>query len=247
MKTLITFRPIVVSLLALCLSSQTMMMAQIFSFRDANPVSTEVLAGYGLWTAGGAAGFSWNSTAGAESEVEVKGAVYTDGANSAGATFTSPLMATTASGITVTVKHWYDFENGLDGGILNYQVNNGTWTRVDFGQDGNKTGKYFNSIDALAGKVGWTAESKDFDLPAFVTSTVTLSGLAVGAEVKFQFEAGWDDSYLSNIDGRNPDIHAWVIKEVSFSNLAPVPEPSAFGLAMGLGLVGWSLFRRTRG
>ncbi|MBA3307268.1 MAG: M4 family metallopeptidase [Chloroflexi bacterium] len=102
---------------------------------------------------------------------------------------TSDSVIRMTSGVTIPAggllhfKHAYGFEDGYDGGIVEYQIGSGTWTNA--GPLGIVNG-YNGPVDALGGINGFTAESN-----GYISSRIDLSSLA-GQSVKFRFRIGTD-------------------------------------------------------
>lgn len=182
-----------------------------------------------------AAPFQWGVPAGGGGN-----AWYSDGIPDFGAavnlkTLTSPLLTIVANGsVTITVNHRWNFEPDFlsDGGQLRYRLNGGGWIRVDLFDTG---GYNDDSIEGLGVEPGWNGTSTGFGSLGLITSSATISSLTAGNTLEIQLRGGWD------ADG-SPDGPDWVIKQVEATNA--VPEPSAYAAVCGLGLLGFSVWRR---
>jgi hypothetical protein len=167
---------------------------------------------------------------------------------------TTPTLTVNASGqITGSFIHRFYFENNIDGGQIQYQVNGGGWNTVS----GNLiTGQSYvgqmNPSVELSGQYSFTGESSGFsDLtPSFVTSSFTLgtgstpydvggsaASFNAGDTVKFRFLAAWDDSTTL----ANPN---WQVSSLSFNNLTAVPEPATTAAAVSGLLAAFAMLRR---
>lgn len=183
--------------------------------------------------------FHWSATGGSGGS----GAWVTEGVQAVSVkTLTSPTFNLQATGsVSLTLNHLWDFEaTGIaDGGQVLFRVNGGSWTplaRGDFSSFGYDAGGA--GISALGGADGWAKRSGCCE-PEFVESVASLGTFSAGDTLQIQLRAGWD---ISGIGG-NPN---WAISRVEIHSLAPIPEPTAIGLAVGAGLLGFSLWRKTR-
>jgi len=127
-------------------------------------------------------------------------------------------------------NHAYGFEDGFDGGVLEYSTNDGsTWN--DAGPLITNNG-YNGTISALGGRQGFAAESN-----GYISSRVNLSSLA-GQNVRFRFRIGTDssiDDYGWFID----DVRVYTCESSGGGDTTPptvtstVPPANATGVAPG--------------
>ncbi len=153
-------------------------------------------------------------------------------------TLTSGAISISTTGsYEITINHSYHFENTLDGGILEYNINGGAWSQsnLTFTQNGyNDTisnggapiGNTLNNLSAWTGGNGSALVSK-----------ATLTGLNSGDSLQLRFRGGWDYSEI----GGTPD---WSISQVEVA--VAVPEPHEYAMVAGVGLLGFAVFRRIR-
>lgn len=212
------------------------------------PASAQIVfdfsANHQGWTAavesGSAANpFQWSATGGSGGS----GAWVTEGVQAVSVkTLTSPSFNLPETGsVSLTLHHLWNFEaTGIaDGGQVLFRVNGGSWTplaRGDFSAFGYDAGG--SGISALDGTDGWAKRSGCCE-PEFVESVASLGTLSAGDTVQIQLRAGWDVSGI----GGNPN---WAISRVEISSLTPIPEPTTVGLAVGVGLLGFSFWRKSR-
>ena len=185
---------------------------------------------------------------------------YTDGVPDSGEfdvgvlqTLTSPQMTITTGGpLTVEVTHRFNFETvdigSGDGGQVRYRVNGvGPWLPAELQllvpasafTPPPLTPNGYNStaIPGLNGGPGWNGQSAGFGTPVYITSTAHFGSFTVGDKIELRLRAGWND--LASPPG--PD---WVIGSVTVDNA--VPEPATYAVVCGVGLLGFSAWRRTR-
>jgi bacillolysin len=120
-------------------------------------------------------------------------------------------------------NHAYGFEDGFDGGVLEYSTNNGsTWN--DAGPLITNNG-YNGTINALGGRQGFTAESN-----GYISSRVNLSSLA-GQSVRFRFRIGEDGSVAD---------YGWFVDDVRVYTCegGPIQTPANDAFASAQALTG---------
>jgi hypothetical protein len=91
-------------------------------------------------------------------------------------------------------RHFYNTENGFDGGVLEISINGGPFTDIIAAGGTFVSGDYNGTIpidfgNPLGGRDAWTGNSG-----GFVLTTVALPPAAVGANVQFQWRLGSDSS-----------------------------------------------------
>jgi len=157
---------------------------------------------------------------------------------------TSPTLnytATTTGPVTLSFWHKFGFSDaGFDGGIVEMQVNGGSWNNIGAGaftQNGYTAtiSPFFSS--PIAGQSAFTGNSPNFPgnprKDNWINSVATLGGISTGDNFAIRFRGASDISVSG--DG-------WLIDEVSIS-AAPVPEPATMAV-LGIGALG--MLRRRR-
>jgi len=91
-------------------------------------------------------------------------------------------------------RHFYNTENGFDGGVLEISINSGPFADIISAGGTFINGDYNGSIPAdfgnpLAGRDAWTGNSG-----GFVLTTVALPAATAGANVQFRWRLGSDSS-----------------------------------------------------
>lgn len=167
--------------------------------------------------------FIWSATAGLGG---TSGAWYLDGAHNSSQNLWSPVLTATASTMTVTMIHQYNFDAGEDGphdgGGLLVAINGGTsnWLTPTAAGD---HGEYYAGAPVLAlNHDGWSSSSYQLDLQ-YVTSVAEVTGLNPGDSIQFQLTAAFDATFITP--------PAWQIASFGATNAQVVPEPSTYALA----------------
>ena len=156
----------------------------------------------------------------------------------------SPSFTVSTTGtVTGSLQHYTNFEQGWDGGTLEYRRNGGSWTYIPLALTGLDGTQAYNfdlgdlGFDAFSGLLG----SAGSPLPTnFELGDVAFETFTAGDTVELRFVGNWD----SIERGSDPE---WVITSAALSNVNPVPEPSTLALA-GMGLLAAAgMYRRRRG
>lgn len=182
-----------------------------------------------IWTYGASAGVGGN------------GAWFVNGTGNQGvpsySILTSPVLAVTSTGsASLSFDHRYSFEydgTRWDGGQVQVSVNGGAFTTVALSYTGTLTG---NTI--LNGQPGFNGDSPGYGTPSYVTSTATLGSFVAGDLLRVRFVGAWDELVIGTVPN-------WVVDNVSVTNVL-VSEPAQFAVFTGLGMLGWTWFRRRR-
>ena len=127
---------------------------------------------------------------GAHSGVNVWGTVLSgDYDNDADWRLYSPDLQATSDNPVITFWHWYDIEDGFDGGNVAISTDGGaTWTVIE------PVGGYPGSdIDGLNGESGYTGQTPEWEQAVFV-----LNGITAGTMFKLRFRFGSDASVTHN-------------------------------------------------
>lgn len=201
-----------------------------FTASTYNPLNGNPLAGWIYSAAAGISGSGGWSTLGEQA----------DGGTPYEHLLTSPLVTLSASGaVNLSFEHFYDFEQGWDGGLVNISVNGGAFAQVPSANFtlNSYTGNiqllddwaYPGDMNGLAVFTGTTT--------GFVTSQAILGSFSAGDTLQVQFRGGWDWNGL----GQNELGPNWAVDNVTLSGPSAVPVPAAvwlFGTAL-TGLVGY--------
>jgi len=206
-------------------------------------------ASSGNWTAEGSPVWSWAAGTGWS----------TDGNDGPAENFlVSPVFTVAETGqLHGTFGHSCDFENQMDGGVIEYKVNAGAWTYVNYPLVGlGVTQGYNTGIKAMPKPPNVILRPGSNYLPGFsgalgpVTTEFALGAGATadifvpGDSIQIRFRGWWDVSDIAT----NPN---WTITAASLNiTSAAVPEidPSGIGPALAIvtGAVGLLERRRKR-
>ncbi len=128
-----------------------------------------------------------------------------------GTDLTSPAIAITSPGATVSFRNRYDTEPGWDGGVLEISIAGGAFTDIitaggSFLQNGYTGTLGANGVNnPLAGRNSWNGNSN-----GYITSIVSLPASAAGQNVQLKWRFGADDNTAGT--GPNP---GWYIDNIS--------------------------------
>ena len=149
--------------------------------------------------------------------------------------------ATTTGPVTLDFWHKFGFtDEDFDGGIVEMQINGGSWSNIGggaFTQNGY-VGFISNAFsNPIGGQAAFTGNSPgfitDFSKTNWIESVAVVNNLSVGDSFAFRFRGGSDISVSGN---------GWMIDDVSVT-AAPVPEPATMAV-LGIGALG--MLRRRR-
>ena len=167
-----------------------------------------------------------------------------------GASTTYVIGGVTSPGPTAAAVLTFDVigYGGIDGG-LNQRVN--TTDVSDLFSFNDYNGSYFaislNMGGAFAGAPIWASPNPNVTLVSYTDNGHGLGGLAQ-FKVNFSLLPGNNSLVFqySCCSAANGGEEAWGLRNVLVTaDLAPVPEPAAWGLMMsGLGLIGWRVRHR---
>jgi len=105
----------------------------------------------------------------------------------------SPAIAITSASAQLTFRHYYNTENGWDGGVLEISIGGGAFTDILSAGGSFVTGGYNRSLNSsgnpLSGRQAWSGNSG-----GFITTTVNLPAAAAGQNVRFKWRCGTDGS-----------------------------------------------------
>jgi hypothetical protein len=127
----------------------------------------------------------------------------------------SPVFTVDPSGsVTLQFDHTWSFENLFDGGVIEMQVNGGSWT--DIGTGAGTTNGYNGTLIAggtnpLNGRPAWTGTQA---ASQHVTAT---RAVATGSTVRIRFRTGADDNTAGT---------GWKIDNIAFTGVAETPFAS---------------------
>jgi hypothetical protein len=105
---------------------------------------------------------------------------------------TSPSFLITTTTAEATFRHWYDFENTYDGGVLEISLGAGPFLDILAAGGSFLAGGYTDTIssgfgNSLGGRSAWSGPSG-----GFVTTRVRLPAAASGQNVRLRWRAGTD-------------------------------------------------------
>ncbi len=121
-------------------------------------------------------------------------AAFANDANKVGVSelVSPPIVLSSASG-RVSFRHYYNTENGWDGGVLEISIGGGSFTDILSAGGSFVTGGYNRTLNSsgnpLAGRQAWTGNSG-----GFVTTTVNLPAAAAGQTIRLKWRCGTDSS-----------------------------------------------------
>jgi hypothetical protein len=106
----------------------------------------------------------------------------------------SSVFTITNAGSQIRFRHFYNTEDGFDGGVLEISINGGLFNDIIATGGAFVSGDYNGTISTdfgnpLAGRDAWTGNSG-----GFVQTLVTLPPAAAGANVQFRWRLGSDSS-----------------------------------------------------
>jgi hypothetical protein len=121
---------------------------------------------------------------------------------------TSPSFSVTGAGALLNFRHFYDTEDGFDGGVLEISTNGGAFMDILAAGGTFVAGAYNGSIspafqNPLTNRAAWTGFSTNF-----VLTTVALPASTAGKNVRFRWRLGSDNSDSGN---------GWYVDTVSLS------------------------------
>jgi hypothetical protein len=136
-----------------------------------------------------------------------------NGGAPAGNRLVSPVFTVDGSGsFNVQFDHTWSFENLFDGGVIEMQVNGGSW--VDVGVTGGGTVNGYNNTliaggtNPLNGRPAWTGTQA-------ATQHVSVTrAVAPGSTVRFRFYTGADDNTAGT---------GWKIDNIAFTGVVETP------------------------
>lgn len=210
-------------------------------------ITYDFTASNGGWTAEGSPVWSWASGTGWS----------TDGRDVPAENFlVSPVFTVAETGqLHGTFGHSFDFESGLDGGVIEYKVNAGAWTYVNYPLVGlgvtqgyNGTIKYMpppsNIIyrPSFSYVPGFTYALRTVITEFALGAGATADTFSPGDSIQIRFRGWWDDSEVMP----NPN---WTITTASLNiTSAAVPEidPAGMGSVLGLVIGGLGMLERRR-
>lgn len=129
-------------------------------------------------------------------------------AGASGTDLTSPPIAITAPGASLSFRHRFDTEAAWDGGVVEISIGAGPFADIITAGGTFVTNGYNSQMTAAApsptytpnplnGRNGWTGVSG-----GFITTTITLPPSAAGQNVRFKWRFGADDNTTGT--GPNP-------------------------------------------
>lgn len=146
----------------------------------------------GAWSASPSG--AWVTTS-LQSDTQPNSAFASDPAAVSDQQLISPVFPVNSANALLNFRHFYDTEDGFDGGVLEISINGGGFTDIITAGGTFITGDYNGSISTsygnpLAGRDAWTGSSA-----GFVTTTVALPQAAAGGTVQFRWRLGSDSSF----------------------------------------------------
>jgi hypothetical protein len=120
----------------------------------------------------------------------------------------SPVISINSTNTQLTFRHYYNSEQGYDGGVLEISINGGAFTDILSAGGAFVTNGYNATISSyyqnpLAGQHAWSGNSG-----GFVTTTVNLPPQAAGQTVQLRWRFGSDNSF---------GVTGWYLDTISVS------------------------------
>jgi hypothetical protein len=153
-----------------------------------------------------------------------------------------PAFTVTDGGpVRVAFTHFYDFQDGFDGAVLQVSVNGGGLQQVGTNVGVFVQGGYDKVIrpdvgSAIRGVQAWTGSSG-----GVLESIAELGSFEVGTSLDFSWLAAWDNTI-------NRPFANWAIQSITLSDgpsAAAVPLPGTLPLVLlALGACGFTVSRR---
>ena len=141
-----------------------------------------------------------------------------DPANVGDSYLVSPIIALPGGQSRLTFRNNYSLESDAndfyDGGVLEIQIGNGTFTDILTAGGSFVSGGYSGTIstlygNSLAGRQAWSGNSG-----GFITTMVDLPAAAAGQIIQLRWHCGTDSG------NGNPDTAGWYIDTVAITNCA---------------------------
>ena len=154
------------------------------------------------------AGLAWVTTS-YTSDTSPYAAYSPDPANIGLNELDSPVIALPAVTTPLSFRHYYNMENGFDGGVLEIKIGSDRWRDIITAGGSFQTGGYVTRLSSgygnpLAGRMAWTGNSG-----GFITTVVNLPASAAGQNIQLRWRCG-SDSSVSSL--------GWFVDTVSISS-----------------------------
>lgn len=113
------------------------------------------------------------------------------------ASLISPVIAITNTGAQISFRHFYELEDGFDGGVLEIKIGGGDFTDIIAAGGSFNSGGYDTTLEGdgecpnpLAGRDAWSGNTGNY-----ITTNVNLPPSAAGQNIQLRWRAGFDCSF----------------------------------------------------